>query len=81
MEKFSTEETKPILTDKNGKRSKFSSIRKTTEGVSLALLASLIFTCNGIIVQYFKLDSVDVIAVRSVLQIMVLALILKMRGK
>ena len=81
MENFNTEETKPILKVDNKPCSTVSSIRKTIEGVSLALLASLIFTFNGIIVKYFKLDSVDVVAVRSILQIIVLALIIKTRGK
>ena len=64
-----------------GMFSKFAAIRKVIEGVTLALLASLIFTCNGIIVQYFELDSVDVVAVRSFLQIIVLGLIMLLRGK
>ena len=49
-------------------------------GFCLALLASSIFTFNGILVQYYKLNSVDTVTVRSVFQILVLGAILTYKG-
>ena len=56
------------------------SIRYTFGGYCLALLASSIFTFNGILVQYYKLNSVDTVTVRSVFQILVLGAVLTFKG-
>ena len=53
---------------------------KKLGGFCLALLASSIFTFNGILVQYYKLNSVDTVTVRSVFQILVLGAILTFKG-
>ena len=64
---------KPELEKKISRSQKFG-------GFCLALLASLIFTFNGILVQYYKLNSVDTVTVRSVFQILVLGAILTYKG-
>ena len=64
---------KPKLEKKISRNQKFG-------GFCLALLASLIFTFNGILVQYYKLNSVDTVTVRSVFQILVLGAILTYKG-
>ena len=58
-----------------------SSLWETSIGFSLGFLASTIFTINGIIVQYFELNAVDTVTIRSILQITILGVILKKRGK
>ena len=60
---------------------KNSALCETSIGFSLGLLASTIFTINGIIVQYFELDAVDTVTVRSIFQITLLGIILKIRSK
>ena len=64
---------KPKLEKKISRSQKFG-------GFCLALLASSIFTFNGILVQYYKLNSVDTVTVRSVFQILVLGAILTYKG-
>ena len=64
---------KPKLEKKISRNQKFG-------GFCLALLASSIFTFNGILVQYYKLNSVDTVTVRSVFQILVLGAILTYKG-
>ena len=64
---------KPKLEKKISRNQKFG-------GFCLALLASSIFTFNGILVQYYKLNSVDTVTVRSVFQILVLGGILTYKG-
>ena len=64
---------KPKLEKKISRNQKFG-------GFCLALLASSIFTFNGILVQYYRLNSVDTVAVRSVFQILVLGAILTYKG-
>ena len=56
------------------------SIRHTFGGFCLALLAFSIFTFNGILVQYYNLNSVDTVTVRSVFQILVLGAVLTYKG-
>ena len=64
---------KPKLEKKISRNQKFG-------GFCLALLASSIFTFNGILVQYYKLNSVDTVTVRSVIQILVLGVMLTYKG-
>ena len=64
---------KPKIEKKISRSQKFG-------GFCLALLASSIFTFNGILVQYYKLNSVDTVTVRSVFQILVLGAILTYKG-
>ena len=57
-----------------------SSTCKNISGFTLALLASTIFTVNGVLVQYFELDPVDTVTVRSAFQIIFLGLFIKIKG-
>ena len=50
-------------------------------GFCLGLLASTIFTINGMLVQYFELDAVDTVAVRSIFQVVFLGIVIKLKGK
>ena len=56
------------------------STRNMIVGFLLSLLAATIFVINGIIIQYFTLNSVDTVAVRSFLQICFLGIFLKIKG-
>ena len=58
-----------------------SSFCNSIVGFSLGLLASTIFTINGMLVQYFELDAVDTVTVRSILQVVFLGIVIKLKGK
>ena len=56
------------------------STRNMIVGFLLSLFATTTFVINGIIIQYFTLNSVDTVAVRSFLQICFLGIVIKMKG-
>ena len=96
MRSLSTDETKNILTNKEGyttimigkKNSKDdippnknnSSARRKITGLSLSLVASVIFVVNGILVQYFALNAVDTVGIRSIFQVVFLGIFMKIKG-
>ena len=50
-------------------------------GMTYALIASLIFTFNGILLQYFELQANNVVAIRSIIQIVAVGAVLKGKSK
>jgi uncharacterized protein with PQ loop repeat len=77
---FTEEERSPLLNG-DSKTKNTTSIREIIFGFALRFLACTIFTINGILVQYFELDSVDTVTVRSILQILFLGILIKVKGK
>ena len=49
-------------------------------GFLFSLFAAALFVINGILVQYFSLSSVDTVIVRSLLQIVLLGVLIKIKG-
>ena len=75
-------DTEPIVVAEEAEVQPVISNRKwTVLGVILALLSSLVYTFNGLLIKKFNLDFVDTIFVRSVVQIPVLIIFLTIRKK
>lgn len=49
-------------------------------GLTLALVSGLIFTTSSFLIKFFKVDAVEAVTVRSVLQTVVMALVVKLNG-
>eukprot|EP00094_Tigriopus_californicus_P007511 TCALIF_07231-PA protein Name:"Similar to SLC35G1 Solute carrier family 35 member G1 (Homo sapiens)" AED:0.22 eAED:0.23 QI:0/0/0/0.66/1/1/3/0/777 len=49
-------------------------------GLSLALVSGLIFTTSSFLIKFFNVDSVEAVTVRSVLQTLVMASVVKLNG-
>ena len=79
-EPFQEEEKKCLSKDEHFKEKETTVLRENIFGSCLMLFASTIFTINGILVQHFKLDSVDTVFVRSILQISFLGILIKLKG-
>ena len=75
-------DTEPIVDTEEVQVQPVISNRKWTAlGCILALLSSLVYTFNGLLIKKFNLDFVDTIFVRSVVQIPVLIIFLTVRKK
>ena len=49
-------------------------------GVGLATFSGFVFTANNVLTQYFDIDAIQILLVRSVAQIVIFGMVAKLRG-
>ena len=49
-------------------------------GVALATLSGFVFTANNALTQYFNIDAIQILLMRSAAQIVVVGMVAKLRG-
>ena len=49
-------------------------------GVALATFSGFVFTANNVLTQYFDIDAIQILLVRSVAQIVIFGMVAKLRG-